>query len=327
MKRVFVNRTENYYKNVRDVREGIENELTISHILKSENRFTESGLPFGKILARKLDIPKNPRILEVGPGLGDVAKDITDEIESYHYTFIDISPDFINHLKSKFKGSEFSFILDDFLTSKINEKFDLIICNEVLADFPTIVNMTLEKPKLEEEDEEMYYDAVSLVKLYNLRFPRITNFNYGAVKFIEKAKTLLADNGKVFICEHSSENPQKIRVYGHSEYTINFEVLEKVAERLGFRAKRGSLTKFLGINSKKAVILYTQPELKNLYNFFKRQGIFFDQKAYETEEIIQMLENSGVRISNRKNYIKFLESHAKPLRKITDQFNYLILEL
>ena len=327
MKRVFVNRTGNYYKNLRDVREGIENELTISHILKSENHFTESGLSFGEILARKLDIPENPRILEVGPCLGDVAEDITSDLRNFHYTFIDISPDFINHLKSRFKGSEFSFIVDDFLNSRIKDKFDLIICNEVLADFPTIVNMTMENPKLEEEDEETYYDAVSLVKLYKLHLPRVTNFNYGAVKFIEKAKSLLDDSGKVFICEHSSETTQKIRVYGHSEYTINFEVLEKVAEHLGFHAKRGSFTEFLGINKKKAVILYMQPELKTLYNFFKRQGIFFDQKAYETEEIIKMLENSGVRISNRENYIKFLEKHAKPLRKITDQFNYLILGL
>ncbi|MEE9323868.1 MAG: class I SAM-dependent methyltransferase [Candidatus Aenigmarchaeota archaeon] len=326
MTRVFVNRTENYYKNIRDVREGIDNELTISHILKSANSFTSSRLPFGKILAGNLKIPKNPRILEVGPGLGDLAESICSGLKSFHYSFIDISIDFINHLKSRFRGSEYSFTHGDFLKMKIREKFDLIICNEVLADFPTIVNMAFEKPQVGEEDKETYYDAVSLAKFYRLGLSEIKNFNYGAVKFLEKAKGLLKEGGKIFICEHSSKTPQRIRVYGHNEYTINFDVLEKVAKRLGFRTKKGSLTKLLGINNKKAVIFYTQPELKTLYNFFKRQGIFLDQKAYEIREVIELLKNNEVRISNRKDYGKFLEKHAKPLRKVTDQFNYLILD-
>ncbi|UCC91992.1 MAG: methyltransferase [Candidatus Aenigmatarchaeota archaeon] len=326
MKRVFVNRTENYYKNVRDVREGIENELTISHILKSENPFTESRLPYGEILAGKLNIPDNPRILEVGPGLGDLAEGLCKSLEGFHYTFIDVSPEFINFLKSKFRGSEFSFINGDFLSEKIKEKFDLIICNEVLADLPTIVNMTFESPHVSEEDKNEYYEAVSLAKFYRLKRSEITNFNYGAVKFLEKAANMLKEGGKVFICEHSSKPPRRIRVYDHSEYTIDFDVLERVAGRLGFRIKRGSLTRLLGINKKKAVVFYTQPELKALYNFFKRQGVFLDQKAYEIGEVIELLEKNGVRIPRRKDYAEFLEKHAKPLQKITDQFNYLIME-
>lgn len=326
MKRVFVNRTGNYYRSIRDVREGIENELTISHILKSENPFTKSRLPYGEILSKKLKIPKNPRILEVGPGLGDLAEGLCKSLESFHYTFIDVSPEFINFLKSRFRGSEFSFIIGDFLSEKIREKFDLIICNEVLADLPTIVGMSLGNPKVEEEDKDTYYDAVSLAKFYRLKRSDIRNFNYGAVRFLEKAKSLLAQGGKVFICEHSSKIPQRVRVYEHTEYTINFDVLERVAERLGFRTRRGSLTHLLGISNKKAIVFYTQPELKTLYNFFKRQGIFLDQKAYEIEEVIELLEKKGVHISGRRDYVKFLEKHAKPLRKITDQFNYLILE-
>ncbi len=326
MKKVFVNRTGDYYKNVRDVREGIENELTISHMLKSENPFTESGLPFGKILAGKLHLPENPRILEVGPGLGDLAEGLCKSLESFRYTFMDVSPEFINFLKSRFRGSEYSFVIGDFLTSKIREKFDLIICNEVLADLPTIINMTFDSPRIEEEEKDTYYEAVSLARFYRLKPSEIRNFNYGAVKFLDKAEKLLKEGGKVFVCEHSSRPPRRIRVYGHSEYTIDFDVLERVAERLGFRVKMGTLTRLLGINKKKVIVFYTQPELKALCNFFKRQGVFLDQKAYEIGEIIELLEKKGVRIPRRKDYAGFLEKQAKPLRKITDQFKYLIME-
>jgi predicted O-methyltransferase YrrM len=121
MTRVFVNRTGDYYKNLRDVHQGIDNELTVSHVLKSPNPFTKSGLAFGTILAGKLKIPKNARILEVGPGLGSLAENLCKSLESFRYTFIDVSSEFINHLKSKFRGSEFSFTVGDFLDTEITK--------------------------------------------------------------------------------------------------------------------------------------------------------------------------------------------------------------
>lgn len=326
MKRVFVNRTGDYYRKLREVREGIENELTISHVLKSKNAFTGSGLSYGEILSRKLGVREGMRILEVGPGLGDLAEDLCKNLEDFHYTFLDISSAFMNSLKSRFTGDRFSFVTGDLLSTEIRDRFDLVICNEVLADLPTILNMRLGRPSVDEEDKETYYDALALAKVYGLKARDIEVFNYGAVKFIEKAKSLLREGGKVFVCEHSSEKPRRLRVYGHSEFTINFRVLEAVAERLGFRTRKGSLTNLMGIKKKKAVLLYTQPELKTLYNFFKRQGIFFDQRAYQPEEIVKMLGNSGVGFSSRKVYLDFLKGHSKPLNRITDQFKYLILE-
>ncbi|MCK5017721.1 MAG: methyltransferase [Candidatus Peribacteraceae bacterium] len=322
-----INRTDSYYKNVGNVKDGIDNELTISHVLKSENSFTKERKSFGIIIAEELDLPEKPRILEIGPGLGHIAADICNSLTNYHYTFLDISRDFINNLRKKFKGGKYSFIVGDFLKEKINEKFDLIVCNEVLADFPTIVNMSVEDHHVDKDDEDIYYDAVSLVKFYNIKIPENYHFNYGAVKFIEKAKELLKDNGKIFVSEHSSKTPKLIRVYGHSEFTIDFEVLKKVAEKNNLMIKRNStITELMGINDNKAVLFYTQPELKVLYNFFKVKGITLEQKAYRAEEVIKLLKDHGVQFFGIDNYQKFLERHEKPLKKITDQFRYMILQ-
>ncbi len=322
MTRIFINRTENYYKRITDAREGIDNELTISHLLRSRNPFTKSGLPYGRILAEKLGIRDGARILEVGPGLGDVAENICSSFADIRYTFVDVSYAFMNHLKSKFTGDKFSFITGDFLTTKIRGKFDFIISNEVLADLPTIVGMRF--GAAHESDE--YYDAVALAKFYGLSERRIRIFNYGAVKFLEKAKSLLAENGKIFICEHSSSPPRRIRVAGHTEYTVDFGVLERIAKRLRFEMEKGSLTELLGIKNRKAVILYMHPELKTLYHFLRKQGIFLEQKVYDVEEILEALESHGVHIRGRKAYADFLGKHAKPLREITDQFGFLILK-
>lgn len=326
MNELFVSRTEDYYKQLKNVQEGMDKELTISHLLKAPNPFTKSGLPYGELVAKALGIKNGSNILEVGPGLGDLAEGICSGLADFRYTFCDISYDFIGNLKNRFRGDRFSFEFGDFLAAKFKEKFDFIICNEVLADLPTIVNMTLYNPKIRAGDEDAYYDAVSLAKFYGLALAKSSNFNYGAVKFLDKAEKLLKEDGKLFICEHASAKPERIGVFGHNEYTIDFNALEKVAQKLGFRIRRGVMSDLLGINQKKAVLFYTHPELKMLYTFLKKSGILLEQKAYEVGEVIPLLENNGVGLHGGKAYAAFLETQAKPLREITDQFNYLILE-
>jgi hypothetical protein len=326
MRELFISRTEDYYKQIKNIQEGMDNEVTVSHLLRAKNPFTKSGLPYGELVAESLKIKDGSSILEVGPGLGDLAESICSKLADFHYTFCDISYDFISNLRARFKGGRFSFEFGDFLTAKFREKFDVIICNEVLADLPTIVNMALYSPKIRAGDEEAYYDALSLIKFYGLKLGKASAFNYGAVKFLDKAKGLLNDGGKLFICEHSSAEPQRIGVFGHNEYTIDFSVLEKIAQKLGFRIRRGGMSDLLGINKKKAVLFYTHPELKMLYGFFKKRGTLLEQKAYEADEVIALLEKHGVSLHSSKDYAALLEAQAKPLNTITGQFNYLILE-
>jgi len=344
MREIFVNRTDGYYQNLRVASDMIDNELTVSHMLRSQNGFTKSGLAYGAMLAEKLALPPDPRILEVGPGLGDLAANFCAALGSeagFSYTFCDISFDVIKHLRSRFRDRRFSFAFGDFLDEKTmftrfgyEGRFDLIICNEVVADMPTIVNMTLDRPRIREGDADAYYDAVSLAKFYGLALTRASNFSYGALKFLIRAKALLAEGGKIFVCEHSSpkspkpQKPGRVGVFGHSEYAVDFAMLEQAAHKMKFRnIERGRMTDLLGIREdRKAVIFFTQPELKMLYNFLRKRGISLDQRAYEPVEVIALLEKNGVSVQKRGAYAAFLESRARPLREITDQFSYLLLE-
>jgi hypothetical protein len=99
-----------------------------------------------------------------------------------------------------------------------------------------------------------------------------------------------------------------------------------VAAKLRFRGyESGSLSGLLDVRDAKAVIFYTQPELKMLYNFFKNQGVLLEQKPYGVAEAIGALEKNGVHIKTRNSYSAFLGSHARSLRQVTNQFKYLIL--
>lgn len=326
MKPTIVNRTENYYKKLTNAEKSLENELTLSHLLRFPNTFTSNNLSYGEIIAKKLNIQDGFHILEVGPGLGDLAENICSCIKDFHYTFCDISYEYIRYLKNRFKGKNFSFECCDFLELKTKEKFDVIISNEVLGDLPTIINIDLKNPKIKEEDKQIYFDAVMLIKFYNLKISRESNFNYGALKFIEKAKSLLNENGKIFVCEHSSKPVKMLKVYGHNEFTIDFDLLENFSKKLGFQVERGCLSNILGIKNKKAVIFYTNPELRIIHNFFSDAGIPIEQRVYEINEIIELLENKGVKIYGKNYYFKLLNKESKNLKSITDQFNYLILQ-
>ncbi len=330
MTQVFFNRTENFYKNVSNAANLMDSELTVSHLFRSGEAcktFTKPGLPYGEALAKKLGVREGIRILEVGPGLGDLAGGLLKGSDDFHYAFVDISFDVIRNLKSRFRGGRFSFVTGDFLKEKFRERFDLVICNEVLADFPAIINMTLHDPKIKPEDMEEYSDAVALVRSLGLKLPAVSNFNYGAVKFLEKAKASLAEGGRIFVCEHSSDKPRKVGVLGHNEYTIDFKTLKAAAAglKLGV-AEKGKLSGLLGVNQRKAILFYTRPELKMIYGFLKRRGISLDQRPYEAAEVLGILDKAGVRIAGRKGYAALLDKNARPLRGVTDQFSYLILE-
>jgi SAM-dependent methyltransferase len=341
-------------------------EITLSHVLRSENSFTKDGLPYGAQIAKNLlDLrmfPDSPEILEIGPGLGSVAESINSYLERDHpeiwkelsYTMLEISEGLLKTNKSRFSGKKFNFIPGDALDlNRIKGRFNLVICNEVVGDLPTVENVDknwlLNHPKgnldgigLDQKDLEIYKDSLRIMKQYKLinfgETPKKFNFNYGALKFLEEVKSILEPNGIVFIAENSCDNagtkwPGRIALFGHNEYNVKFGFMEKVADALGFSVKSGSLTDFLGITDEKCISTAIQPELKSLYQFYKRMGkenlfVRLEGLALTIDEFFNLLGKSPEKnsVSDPEAYKKFLEKNAVGLKEITDQFMYLILK-
>ena len=327
---MFVNDTSGYYEEIKDPEERMDDEITVSHILRHRNSFTRHGLPFGKLLAISLMdrglIDEGARVLEVGPGLGDLAEQFFEEANPKEYVFIDISPRIIDFLKTRFRGKAYGFILGSFLEMKDRRKYDLIICNEVLSDLPTIVNFSLKFAG----KGGIYKDALRMIKKYNLKTKEMFNFNYGAIRFLEVSSSILEREGVVFISEQDCERegtgwPERIRVSGHNEYTIKMSWLGQAAKKLMFSVESGSLTDFLGISREKFVSFFTQPELRNIYESLKRRGILPDQSAQTVDEFLK--ENRElIAVNDPGKYKEFLEKNAMHLSDVTDKFSYLILK-
>jgi len=324
---MFVNDTSEYYEQIKDPEEGMDDEITLSHMLRLRNSFTRYGLPFGSLLAKNLMerelLDEGARVLEVGPGLGDLAEQFFNEASPREYVFIDISPRIIGHLRKRFRGKAYGFMLGNFLDMMIDRKFDLIICNEVLSDLPTIVNFS---PKTAQR-KGVYGDALRMVKEYGLEAKGTFNFNYGAIRFLEVASGILDKQGVVFISEQDSREgfPERIRVYGHNEYTIKMSWVEQVAKKLMFSVESGTLTEFLGIKSEKFVSFFTQPELRNLYESLKRKGVIPEQRAWTVKEFFSS-NRKFINVNDLGKYIDFLEKRASMLTDVTDKFSYLVLK-
>jgi len=342
---VSINRTEKYYgKSLKPIGE----ELTLSHLLRHKNSFI--GMPYGdriiKALSEKKLIRKNMRVLEVGFGLGNIAKAFS-QIEDIIYIGLDCSKNLAKECISKISGDErFNFILADILKPPfLDKKFDLIICNEVLADLPTVVDMhknAKQTKELSKEDREIYKDALRMLKEYSLvdkKTPETFNFNYGAVRFIEIVKGLLNEKGACLIIENSCENktkyatqwPARMGMIGHDEYNVKFSWLVKVGKKLGFSVEYGSITDLFCIKKKKFICVLLNEQLRDLYSFYKRNEIdnFLVKYAsyiFTPDEFLKLIKEEGF-FSDKdfEMYNAFLKRNARYITEITDQFMYIIL--
>ena len=72
---------------------------------------------------------ENKSILDLGCGFGDLNRFIRENItKNYSYTGIDIVPEFISTaIEMKAGGDDSEFILGNFMSEKINKRFDIVL--------------------------------------------------------------------------------------------------------------------------------------------------------------------------------------------------------
>lgn len=265
-----VNDTSAYHK------EGIKSlgwELTVCNALHPPDtalrRIIRRNASYGDLLYDHLrnfiPIDRAGRVLEIGGGYGYLMRDFLSENSTLCATMLDISPFLLERQKETLSGYNAVFIQEDFLAWEMKRPagFDLVIMNENLGDFPTCVNIDREAlfsgsgaPDPVLQKVRRFFDA------YGLKRPEksVFNFNIGAAEAIEKL--CLAQIPHIFISEHSCEapvpprssrlpamqpadDPERIPLKGHDEYTIRFSCLQDIAHALGYATFRGTFADFV----------------------------------------------------------------------------------
>jgi hypothetical protein len=137
--------------------------------------------------------------------------------------------------------------------------------NENLGDLPTLVTEQGKKNNSDQNitcfDERLEY----FNKKYNLPLGLNENehINIGAIEIVEKL--CLTGIKYIYLSEHSCEAvvpepmkpyvslqsagiPEIISLKGHNEFTVKFSYLQKIAEMLNYKTRRGAFADFLPLN-------------------------------------------------------------------------------
>jgi len=314
-------------------------ELTVSHTYREPHvllKYRNYGAAFADALIKKGAVRKGISILEIGGGTGILGKSFLDQTKeaapeiykTIKYVFFDLSPTL---LKSQQKMSQGHRNIVRFIEGDIesynfrDEKFDLIISNEMIADL-NVVKLTqadIENPSVLTGDKRRAVDIISKYEINISGAPKEFLFNLKAIEFLILIKKILKPGGKAFIVEYGNQfkysAPKVLK--GHVEYSIHFGHLKRVAQKLHMLPKLSYLTDFLGFDKNTKVVDKISWFGINDYllPFLKRKSL--SKKVY-TEKMIK--EEIGS-VFNRLSLVSF--SYVGEGETLLDPGTFLVLEL
>ena len=150
-----------------------------------------------KIVLPLLEKNNNMKILDIGCGTGQLAKEISDEYPFVDYLGIDVTKNMISLAKKSNDGKKVRFInksVDDFIC---DERFDIIICTHAFPYFPNKEKAMSKMYKLCKEGGKVIIVSSSTNNLKDLLANLIVKTKTGRAKYlsVKQMKHLLSCAG------------------------------------------------------------------------------------------------------------------------------------
>jgi hypothetical protein len=218
------------------------------------------GALIGDFLISRRMLEAGSTIIELGGGYGSLMRGLLDAHGKLirKAFMVDLSPMLLRKQKERLKcfTGKVSFIRADIheIMGAI-KGVDLLIINEVIGDLDTLTGL---------DPDDLPEKAGDFINTYRLDIPSDQRFtlNSGALSLVE---AICSKAIPAFITEHASDPiipedmpflaeglaidsyPREIPLSGHSEYTIRFSHLIRVARSFGRKTATGPLIGLLGI--------------------------------------------------------------------------------
>jgi SAM-dependent methyltransferase len=217
-------------------------------------------------------------VLEVGGGTGSFARSFIKQAANskaqLNYHILDLSPALMENQRkvlSELLPASSHFHQDATEFDLPGRTFDLIVSNEVIADFPVA-------PVRRGNDRSWQGDGARYLEKYDLSdkdAPDSFMVNAGVFRFIERAWKHLKPGGTLIVSEYGSEHryPEASFNLNHDEYTIHFGHVAACAASLGFQCRLLTLTEFLGLDDEVLVLNGREEHLLCLNHVFKDYGV------------------------------------------------------
>ena len=192
-------------------------------------------------------------VLEVGGGTGSFARSFINQSANkiqVNYHILDLSPALMENqrkLLNELVPVSQHFHQDATEFDLPGKTFDLIVSNEVIADFPVA--------SVEENGASFLVNA-------------------DVFRFVERAWKHLIPGGTLIVSEYGSEYhyPAASFNLNHDEYTIHFGDVAAHAAKVGFECRLLTLKEFLGLDDEVLVLNGREEHLLCLNHVFKNYG-------------------------------------------------------
>jgi len=281
-------------------------ETTVSHLFREPNEAL-NGLTYGRLLMRQLRQlgwfnPKPKVIVEVGGGLGYVARELAKELlpferQSIRYISLDITSPFLKLQIKRAKEGGWGGLGTRANAEALpftDNSVDLVIDNENMADM-TPVKLTRNELLTNKGETEQHQEALDWIR--RLRLPIEANppddviFNLGPIRFVAELWRVLKPGGHAFLTEFGVEAgwPASVKLPGHTEYEVQYSHLRQAVRWLGFQERYLSLPQFLAMKPDTKVLCtgaaYT------IQRFCQAMNKPFTVRAYTASELKQTLND------------------------------------
>jgi hypothetical protein len=266
----FLNTTEDYHINKLT---SLGWELTVCNALYPKSspcrnvlQFQDSfGVQLYHFLNKLIPLHEIHNVLEVGGGLGYLMHDFLSINPALSATMLDISPYLLEKQKQTLSEFYVCFCQKDIFKIAADDLalFDLVILNENLGDLPTLVANRDKYPTADKQSKHFQIRLEYFQNKYALSFSAAENINIGAMEVLDKfchaqikyiylsdhsCEASIPDHLKPYLNLTSSNNPEKITLKGHDEYTTKFSCLQKIAQHCNYKVTRGQFADFLQPN-------------------------------------------------------------------------------
>ena len=265
-------------------------------------------------------------VLEVGGGTGTFARSflqqsqkLKDEALSHvelNYHILDLSPALMKNqreLLSHVMPADRHFHQDATKFDLAGKRFDLIIANEVVADFPmaAVKRARADGPGEAKDPTITRWEGpgARYLEKYSLDTsdaPDSFLLNAGAFEFIERCFEHLVPGGALLVSEYGSPHQYPSQAYqlSHEEFSIHFGHLAACAARVGFDCRLLTLKEFLALDDSVPVLAGQQQHFLTLNHVLRKYGMslpyaVISKKEFEKrfQTIVQRIELTGFSFS------------------------------
>lgn len=265
-------------------------EPTINHALRFPSQVL-GGLDYGsrfcdaafeRGLLRLANNSNGLKILEVGGGTGSFARSFIPRaqarVPSLSYQILDLSPALAESQRQMLSTVRIpvSFTAQDATDFDLpDQSFDLIIANEVIADFSVA---RVERRRNGDNSSDFVGDGTLYLSKYALSLedaPDDFYVNAGVFRFLERAWKHLAPGGTLILTEYGTEThyPAESFHLNHSEFSIHFGHVTECARQIGYNARLETLIGFLTIDVSQRVLSGREEHIRCLQHVFRKYGV------------------------------------------------------